>query len=104
MSSYSLDKPTRDGESELALLTNLPKEAANARQVGLIYRKRWTIETAFQLLTEALCCEINTLCYPKAALFGFCVALVTYNVLGVVRGVFGRSTGPRRWKNYRRIK
>ena len=81
-----LDKPTRDGEKELALLTNLPKEAANARQVGLIYRKRWTIETAFQFLTEALCCEINTLCYPKAALFGFCLALVTYNVLGVVQG------------------
>ena len=29
--------------------------------------------------------EINTLGYPKAALFGFCVALVAYNVLAVVK-------------------
>ena len=28
--------------------------------------------------------EINTLGYPKAALFGFCLALVAYNVLAVV--------------------
>ena len=29
--------------------------------------------------------EINTLGYPKAALFAFCVALVSYNVLSVVK-------------------
>jgi IS4 transposase len=81
-----LDKPTRDGETELALLSNLPAEDADARRIGHVYRKRWTIETAFQELTEALCCEINTLCYPRAALFAFCVALVAYNVLGIVKG------------------
>ena len=40
--------------------------------------------------------EINTLGYPKAALFGFCLALVAYNVLAVVlaalRGVHGQQT------------
>lgn len=40
--------------------------------------------------------EINTLAYPKAALFGFCLALVAYNVLAVVlaslRGVHGEDT------------
>jgi IS4 transposase len=81
-----LDKPTRDGETELALLSNLPTEAAAARRIGEVYRKRWTIETAFQELTVALCCEVNTLCYPRAALFAFCVALVAYNVLGIVKG------------------
>ena len=39
--------------------------------------------------------EINTLGYPKAALFGFCLALVAYNVLAVVlaalRGVHGQQ-------------
>jgi len=30
----------------------------------------------FQELTVALRCEINTLRDPKAALFGFCLALV----------------------------
>jgi hypothetical protein len=29
--------------------------------------------------------EINTLGYPKAALFAFCVALVSYNVLSTVK-------------------
>ena len=81
-----LDKPTRAGETELALLSNLPPEAAGARRIGQVYRKRWTIETAFQEMTEALCCEVNTLCYPRAALFAFCVALVAYNVLGIVKG------------------
>jgi hypothetical protein len=81
-----LDKPTRDGETELALLTNLPQEAATAREVAEHYRKRWTVETAFQELTEALCCEVKALCFPRAALFTFCVALVSYNVLSVVKG------------------
>lgn len=35
-----------------------------------MYRQRWTIEGVFQQLTEDLHCEIDTLGYPKAALFG----------------------------------
>ena len=46
---------------------------------------RWDIETAFQELEAHLHSEINTLGYPKAALFGFCVALVAYNVLALVK-------------------
>jgi hypothetical protein len=30
--------------------------------------------------------RVNTLGYPKAALFAFCVALVAYNVLSTVKG------------------
>lgn len=33
----------------------------------------------------ALKCELNTLGYPKAALFGFGVAVVAYNVLAVLK-------------------
>lgn len=80
-----LKNATRDGDKELCLLTNLPKSSAHARQIALMYRKRWTIETAFQELEEHLHSEINTLGHPKAALFGFCVALVSYNVLAVVK-------------------
>ena len=40
--------------------------------------------------------EINSLGYPKAALFGFCTALVAYNTLAVVkaalRAVHGEET------------
>ncbi|WP_334956260.1 hypothetical protein [Nostoc sp.] len=39
----------------------------------------------FQVLRENLCCQINTLGYPKAALFTFCIALVAYNPLSAVR-------------------
>lgn len=80
-----LDKPTRDGDAELHLLTNLPRRAARARTIAELYRKRWTLETAFQELEATLNSEINTLGYPKAALFAFGVALVAYNVLSTVK-------------------
>jgi hypothetical protein len=80
------DEPTRDGETEIHILTNLPREEADAAKVAELYHQRWTVETAFQTLTETLACEINTLGYPRAALFAFCVALVAYNALSIVRG------------------
>jgi IS4 transposase len=83
--TVELDKPTRDGEKVIHLLTNLPAEDADARQVTQLYRKRWTSEKVFQDLTVALTCEINTLGYPKAALFGFCLALVAYNAVSLIQ-------------------
>lgn len=80
-----LDEPTCEGDEEIFILTNLPEEAADAKTIACLYRKRWTIEGAFQELAENLCSEINTLGYPKAALFGFCVALIAYNVLSSVK-------------------
>ncbi len=80
-----LDKPTKDDERELHILTNLPARDANALKVASLYADRWTIETAFQHLTEDLRCEINTLGYPKAALFGFCLAVLAYNVVSLVK-------------------
>ena len=79
-----LNKPTRDGESELAIFTNLPAEDANALKVASVYRERWGIETALQKLEKYLNSEINTLGYPKAAIFGFCVSLVAFNLYAVV--------------------
>jgi Transposase DDE domain len=81
-----LDEPTRDGDTYIAVLCNLPEEDADAKEVAKLYRRRWTIEHAFEDLALALECEINTLCYPKAGLFGFCVGLVVYNLMGVVKG------------------
>ncbi len=82
--TVELDEPTRDGESEIHLLTNLPA-AIRAKRVARLYAKRWSIETMFLELTTALVCEINTLGYPRAALFGFCLALVAYNVVSLVQ-------------------
>jgi hypothetical protein len=87
-----LNTATRDGDKEIHLLTNLPAKVS-ALQVADLYRKRWTLEQAFNELTTHLRCELNTLGYPKAALFAFCVAVCSYNVLaalkGALRGVHG---------------
>jgi IS4 transposase len=80
-----LDQPTRDGDTEIHLLTNVPAQDAHARVIADLYRKRWTIETAFAELEATLEGEVNTLGYPKAALFAFCVALVSYNVLSTLK-------------------
>jgi hypothetical protein len=91
-----LKQPTRDGDHFIALITNLPRSRVPAKRVAELYRQRWTIETAFQELEGHLHSEINTLGYPKAALFGFCLALVAYNTLAVVfaalRSVHGEDT------------
>ncbi len=79
-----LKQPTEDGDTEVEILTNLPAKV-KATKVAELYLKRWKIEGAFHELTVALNCEINTLGYPKAALFGFCVAVVAYNVLAVLK-------------------
>jgi hypothetical protein len=81
----SLKKKTRDGDTDIFIISSLSKRAAHARMIAELYRGRWTIETAFQHLTEHLNSEINTLGYPRAALFGFCVALVAYIILCVVK-------------------
>jgi hypothetical protein len=91
-----LKTPTRDGDTQVHLLTNVPASKANAIKVASLYRKRWRLETAFQELTTHLRCELNTLGYPPAALFAFCVALSCYNLLaavkGALRGVHGQKT------------
>ncbi|MBX6314742.1 MAG: transposase [Isosphaeraceae bacterium] len=84
--TVELDQPTRDGETEIHILTNLPAEVADALTVAELYRRRWTVESAFGELATCLNGEVNTLGYPKAALFAFGVALVAYNVLSVVKG------------------
>ena len=74
----------RDGDREI-YWSDLPKSIATVKQIAELYRNRWTIETAFQELTDDLNSEINTLGYPRAALFGFCVALVSYIILATVK-------------------
>ncbi len=91
----TLDHATRDGDTELYILTNLPRQVS-AKRIAQLYQKRWKLETAFQHLEAYFHSEINTLGYPKAALFGFCLALVAYNLLAVVlaalRSVHGEDT------------
>src|SRR3954462_13367039 len=88
-----LDRPTEDKERELFLLTDVPKGRADALTLATAYRDRWRVENVFQTLTEALTCEINTLAYPRAALFGFSVGRVAYNVLATVRAALRSEPG-----------
>jgi IS4 transposase len=90
-----LDVPTRKGDAEVAVLTNLPSEDASALVVARVYRQRWSIERLFHALTQTLNGEMASLGYPGAALFAFAVALVSYNMSSVIyaalRAEFGHE-------------
>ena len=78
-----LDEPTRDGDTEVTLLTNV--RGVRTLKLARLYLKRWAIEGLFNVLTTTLACEQKGLGYPRAALFSFCVTLVAYNVLATVQ-------------------
>jgi hypothetical protein len=90
--TVTLDTPTRDGTTEIHIRTDLPAQVS-AVAVAEVYRGRWRIEGAFHELEAALRGEVETLGYPKAALFAFCVALVAFNVLRVVKAAIGAGHG-----------
>ena len=85
-------------QSALVFLTARPSPddvthiLAPSPAVSLLFRHFFVLHP-FQELEAHLHSEINSLGYPKAALFGFCVALVTYNVLAVVKAALRRVHG-----------
>ena len=90
--TITLDTPTRGGTAEIHVLTSLPAEVS-AVVIAEVYRGRWRIEGASHELEAAIRGEVETLGYPKAALFAFCVALVAFNVLRVVKAAIGAGHG-----------
>lgn len=91
--TVELDTPTTNGDTEIHILTNLPPSKATAKQIANVYRLRWTIEEAFQKLTDVLRCEVETLGYPKAALFAFAVAVLAYNTYAVAKAALRSAHG-----------
>lgn len=89
-----LDKPTRDGDTEIHLLTNLSRKKATALVVAELYRRRWTIEGLFLEIAQTLNAEPQTLAYPRAALFAFCLALVASNAVALLKGAVRAEHGP----------
>lgn len=81
-----LDTPTEAGDSRIVLWSNLP-EQIEAAAIARLYRKRWRIEGMFQRLESVLNSEIKSLGHPKAALLGFAVAVLAYNVLALLKRV-----------------
>jgi IS4 transposase len=90
--TVELLQPTRDGDLVLHLLTNLPEEVT-AVVCAELYRQRWSIETLFYEVTQTLECEIKTLCYPPAALFVFCLALMAANAVAVLKAALRATHG-----------
>jgi hypothetical protein len=86
-----LDTPTRDGDTELAILTQLPAGVADAMTVASLYRRRWSIESLFARVERNLQSELSTLGYPGAAVFAFAVALVASNVFAVVHAAMTKA-------------
>ncbi|NIO40962.1 MAG: transposase, partial [Burkholderiales bacterium] len=52
-----LDTPTRDGETEIHVLTNLPTKV-HGLAISDVYRLRWEEENAFHVLQMTLTCEL----------------------------------------------
>lgn len=90
-----LDTPTRNGDAAVHVLTNLPAKKATAIQVANLYQKRWTIEKRFYEVTQTLECEPNTLGYPQAALFAFCLAMVAANGVALIRATLRAVHDPK---------
>lgn len=88
------DQPTRFGDTEVHLLTNLPPSVTAAR-IAATYGNRWSIETAFMHLATVLRSEVKTLGYPDAALFAFGVGLLLYNSLAFLQAAL-RAAQPRK--------
>jgi hypothetical protein len=88
-----LDVPTREGDTEIHILTNLPVRAATAVQVAQVYRRRWTVEGLFLEVEQTLACEVRTLAYPKAALFALCVGLLAANAVAVLKAALRAAHG-----------
>ncbi|WP_165493706.1 transposase, partial [Phytopseudomonas daroniae] len=81
-----LDTPTESGDKTIALWSNLPAHIT-AATLARLYRKRWRIEGMFGRLESVLHSEIKTLGHPRAALLGFAVAVLAYNVLSLLKAV-----------------
>lgn len=77
--TVELDTPTRDGDREIHILSNLPRADATSVQVATLYHQRWEIENAFHILTMTLTCEVKSIGHPSAALFLFAMAMLAYN-------------------------
>lgn len=81
--TLELDQPTRDGDTVIHILTNLPARIA-ATLVAVVYGLRWEEEIGFFYLTTTLTCELVSLAQPRAALLLFCMAMLAFNIRQVM--------------------
>ena len=91
--TITLKVPTRDGDTELHILSNGPSGRASATPLARVYGKRWSIATAFFEITTTWSWEIHTLAYPKAALLTFCLALLAYHAGSLIKAALRSHHG-----------
>ena len=71
-----------ENRTECVVTNDLPQDSSVV--VKTVCKVRWKVETAFQHVEKHFNSEIETLAYPKAALLGFALALVAYNMFSVM--------------------
>jgi hypothetical protein len=91
-----LIKSTRDNDTEIFLLSNLP-ESVSSIEIARLYQKRWTVENLFWEMSEVLNCEPKSLCQPKAFEFVFCLGLVASNAVQVFQAGMRLVHGETLW-------
>jgi IS4 transposase len=62
-----LKEKTVDGDDEIIILTNVPRERADAVKIAELYRNRWTIEKLFGTIKRTLDAELPSLGTPKVS-------------------------------------
>lgn len=79
-----LEKPTRDGDLFIVVLTTVPAEHASAALIADQYASRWSIEEHFHMMSRAFDAEIPSMGVPKAALLALAVGFVAANIVAVI--------------------
>ncbi len=91
--TVKLKTPTREGDTEIHILSNVPAEVAAAEKLAELYRGRWTIERVFFEIERAFESEISTLGYPGAALFALSLGLLAYNAVALIEAAVACEHG-----------
>jgi hypothetical protein len=98
-----LDQPTRDGDLQIQILTNLP-ESVSALVIAESYRSRWKIENVNLELMKHFASEQTSLGNPPATLFAFCVSIVAFNLVQLIhislRAAHGEEATVNKISNY----
>jgi hypothetical protein len=82
--TVELEDRSPDGQLDLHIFTNLPKRFQSLKLADFYYRQ-WMMEIAFQDLAAALQSEVKAAGYPSAFFFVYCLALIAYNILSVIK-------------------
>jgi Transposase DDE domain len=97
--TVELNQPTREGDTEIHILSNVPAEVASSEKLAELYRNRWTIERVFFEIERAFESEISTLGYPGAALFALSLGLLAYNAVALIEAAIACEHGREKVRN-----